>query len=50
MRLSGPVGQARLLVDIDPQANATSGIGIDHRNLPHGIYEALTARSGFMRF
>ena len=30
-----------LLVDIDPQANATSGIGIDHRTLPHGLYEAL---------
>ncbi len=30
-----------LLVDIDPQANATSGIGIDHKNLPHGLYEAL---------
>ena len=30
-----------LLVDIDPQANATSGVGIDHRSLPHGIYEAI---------
>ena len=30
-----------MLVDIDPQANATSGIGVDHRNLEHGIYEAL---------
>jgi len=35
------LGKSVLLVDIDPQANATSGIGIDHRNLPHGIYEAL---------
>lgn len=35
------LGKNVLLVDIDPQANATSGIGIDHRNLPHGIYEAL---------
>lgn len=35
------LGKSVLLVDIDPQANATSGIGIDHRNLPHGIYEAI---------
>jgi len=34
-------GKEVLLVDIDPQANATSGLGIDHRNLPHGIYEAI---------
>lgn len=35
------LGKQVLIVDIDPQANATSGIGIDHRNLEHGIYEAL---------
>lgn len=35
------LGKHVLLVDIDPQANATSGIGIDHKNLEHGIYEAL---------
>lgn len=35
------LGKHVLLVDIDPQANATSGLGIDHRNLEHGIYEAL---------
>jgi len=35
------LGKQILLVDIDPQANATSGIGIDHKNLEHGIYEAL---------
>jgi chromosome partitioning protein len=34
-------GKEVLLVDIDPQANATSGLGIDHRNLPHGVYEAI---------
>ncbi|KKQ60450.1 MAG: Cobyrinic acid ac-diamide synthase [Parcubacteria group bacterium GW2011_GWE2_38_18] len=34
-------GKQVLLVDIDPQANATSGLGIDHHNLEHGIYEAL---------
>ena len=35
------LGKQVLLVDIDPQANATSGLGIDHKNLEHGIYEAL---------
>ena len=29
------------LVDIDPQANATSGLGIDHRKLEKGIYNTL---------
>lgn len=35
------LGKDVLLVDIDPQANATSGIGIDHKNLSQGVYEAL---------
>jgi len=35
------LGKQVLLLDIDPQANATSGIGIDHKNLEHGIYEAI---------
>lgn len=34
-------GKHVLLVDIDPQANATSGLGIDHTQLEAGIYEAL---------
>ena len=35
------LGKEVLLIDIDPQANATSGLGIDHKELPHGIYEAI---------
>jgi chromosome partitioning protein len=35
------LGKQVLLVDLDPQANATSGLGLDHRNLEAGIYEAL---------
>lgn len=35
------LGRHVLLVDIDPQANATSGLGIDHHNLEFGVYEAL---------
>ena len=35
------LGQQVLLVDVDPQANATSGLGIEHRKLDKGIYNAL---------
>jgi chromosome partitioning protein len=35
------LGKQALLVDLDPQANATSGLGIDHDKLECGIYEAL---------
>ncbi|QQS60182.1 ParA family protein [Candidatus Falkowbacteria bacterium] len=34
-------GKHVLLVDIDPQANATSGLGIDHKQLEAGVYEAI---------
>ncbi|MFA5076232.1 MAG: ParA family protein [Patescibacteria group bacterium] len=37
-------GQNVLLVDMDPQANATSGLGIDHQGLSKGIYEVLTGQ------
>lgn len=30
-----------LLVDIDPQGNATSGVGVDKTRLPHSIYDLL---------
>ena len=30
-----------LLIDLDPQANATSGLGVDHRSLERGVYEAV---------
>ncbi|MFH1187740.1 MAG: AAA family ATPase, partial [bacterium] len=35
------MGKFVLLIDIDPQANATSGLGVDHRSLERGIYESL---------
>ncbi len=37
------LGKQVLLVDLDPQANATSGLGLDHRNLEAGIYESLVS-------
>lgn len=36
-------GQRVLLIDLDPQANATSGLGIDHKSLTQGIYEVLVS-------
>jgi chromosome partitioning protein len=35
------LGKQVLLVDLDPQANATSGLGLDHRQLEAGLYESL---------
>lgn len=34
-------GKFVLVVDMDPQCNATSGLGVDHANLDAGIYECL---------
>ena len=34
-------GQSVLLVDIDPQANATSGLGVDPKSLTRTVYNAL---------
>jgi chromosome partitioning protein len=34
-------GQRVLLIDIDPQANATSCLGIDKRRIQNGVYQAL---------
>jgi len=34
-------GRSVLLVDLDPQANATSGLGIDKNALQHTIYDVL---------
>lgn len=38
-------GQRVLLVDIDPQANATSSLGVDKRTIKAGTYEALIGSS-----
>ncbi|MBI4280727.1 ParA family protein [Candidatus Uhrbacteria bacterium] len=40
------MGKFVLLVDIDPQANATAGLGIDHRSLSYGVYESLVGTAG----
>jgi len=35
------LGKFVLLVDLDPQGNATSAFGVDHHAQPEGIYESL---------
>lgn len=40
-------GKKVLLVDIDPQANATSGLGINHQGLKKGLYEVLVDDAHF---
>lgn len=39
------LGKFVLLIDLDPQANATSGLGVDHRGMPKGVYEVLIGNS-----
>lgn len=38
-------GKFVLLVDLDPQANATSGLGVDHKTLPASVYESLLGQA-----
>src|SRR5206468_9895293 len=35
------VGQRVLMVDLDPQGNATMGSGVDKRKLAHTVYDVL---------
>jgi len=37
-------GKFVLLVDLDPQGNATSGLGIDHKNLDKGLYNTIAGQ------
>ena len=37
----GHFGQRTLIIDLDPQANATSSLGIDKHKVKYGIYEVL---------
>lgn len=39
------LGKYVLLVDLDPQSNATSGIGINHNELEKGLYEVLSGQT-----
>ena len=40
-------GQRVLLVDLDPQANATTGVGLDHRSVDRSSYDLLLGDATF---
>ena len=45
-RASLAVTEARvLLVDLDPQANATSGLGLEQRGIDESVYAAMDERA-----
>lgn len=37
----GKLGKRVLLIDLDPQGNATSGLGVEKKNIKHTIYDVL---------
>jgi chromosome partitioning protein len=39
------IGQRVLMIDLDPQGNATMGSGVDKRKLQHSIYDVLLCES-----
>ena len=39
------IGERVLIVDIDPQGNASTGLGIDRRNRDVSSYDVITGRS-----
>ena len=48
MNLAGSLGileKKVLLIDADPQANATSGVGHNHQEIKQGIYECLIGKA-----
>jgi chromosome partitioning protein len=45
--LLSEMGKFVLLVDMDPQANATSGFGFSRDNVKYGVYEALSKQKRF---
>lgn len=40
------LGQKTLIIDVDPQANATSGLGVDPQQVTQGMYECMIGGVG----
>ena len=38
----GILGKKVLMIDLDPQGNATTGVGVDKKGIDASIYEVLT--------
>jgi len=43
------IGQRVLMIDLDPQGNATMGSGVDKRKLQHSIYDVLLGESSLVQ-
>ena len=41
----GILGKKVLMIDLDPQGNATTGVGIDKKGIDNSVYELLTMRT-----
>lgn len=41
----GILGKKVLMIDLDPQGNSTTGVGVDKRGINNSIYEVLTMKS-----
>lgn len=41
----GSLGKKTLLIDMDPQGNSTSGVGIDKRNIVSSVYDVLVKKA-----
>ena len=38
------IGEKVLIIDLDPQGNASTGLGIDYQNRTNSIYEVLASQ------
>ena len=46
----GKLGKKSLLIDIDPQGNATSGVGVDKRAVRYSTYDIFVNSTNFIKY